>query len=108
MIRRKNRRSRKKKLVRKFGSNKVKDDFPNLLTKFITKNKDDITKTVNILNPSESVKSMTVSEKLIHWFVGTGLGKWTVSKITEKLMEDERSRAKIIHLGMDYMSGKTD
>ncbi len=105
MMRRKNRRSCKKKLIREFG--KTKDaSFPSSLKKFIDTNKDSIVKTVNILNPSESVKSRPVSEKIIHWFVGTSLGKWAVSKITERLIEDENSRAKIVHIGMDAFKEK--
>ena len=113
MIRRKNRGSYKKKIARKFGRVKYKEEFqgvskffPRSLKKFLSTNRESITKTVDVLNPSESVKTMPVSEKIIHWFVGTKIGKWAVSKITERLIEDENSRAQIVHLGMNSLSEK--
>lgn len=114
MTHRKNRRSYKKKITRKFGRVKYNEEefqgvskfFPRSLKKFISTNRESIAKTVNVLNPSESVKTMPVSEKIIHWFVGTNIGKWAVSKITEKLIDDENSRAQIVHLGMTAISEK--
>jgi hypothetical protein len=113
MTRRKNRRLYENKLSKKFGSVKYKEEFkgaskffPRSLKKFISTYRKSVVKTADVTNPSKSVKTMPVSEKIVNWLVGTKIGKWTIYKIAERIIENEDSRAKIVHLGMNALNEK--